>query len=122
MTTLEKMKFSSFQILSIPSCEATVTLFYIKYVQESGERGGSTFLEIEMSIPNSKIQIANSPSNFRLMLVRSHMYIYLSVWGEMGHSIYLRHWCTTSPPMVHFEKKYKILSQDIRISFKKLQS
>ena len=67
MTTLEKMKFSSFQIPSTPSCEATVTLFYIKYVQESEDRGGSTFLEIEMSIPNSKIQIANSPSNFRLI-------------------------------------------------------
>ena len=34
-------------------------------------------------------------------------HVYLSVWGEMGHSMYLRHWCTTSLSMVHLEKNIK---------------
>ena len=31
----------------------------------------------------------------------------ISVWVEMGHLMYLKLWCPTSPSMVHFEKILK---------------
>ena len=40
--------------------------------------------------------------------------------GRNGTFYVFRHWCTTSPSMVHFEKNRK-KSQDIRFSFKTLQ-
>ena len=33
------------------------------------------------------------------------------VWGEMGHSMYLRQWCPTSPAMVLWVRKLSFLSK-----------
>ena len=55
----------------------------------------------------TRVSYPNNPPSLNILINHTC----LSVWRELGHSMYLRHWCLTSPSMVHFDKKLQNRSE-----------